>query len=193
MVLSKRERYVAAATIIAVAVLLLDRYLLTPFLDRQARAEAERQSVLHEMERATSLFARKRQMAPKWNDMLAGGLNCDASEAESQVLHAVRDWSQESSLNLSSVKPERIAQKGELQEIMFQVAATGPMSAVAGFLWRLETASLPIKVKELQVGSRKEGTDDLSVQLRISTLYLAAKPERSTEPSAGPAPEGDRR
>jgi len=185
MVLSKRERYVVAATIIAVSILVLDRYVVTPFLDHRAQIEAERQNLLREMESAINQFARRRRMEQEWKDMLAAGLSSDASGAESQVLHAVRNWSQESGFALSSMKPERIAQEGELQEITFQAAGTGSMRSVARFLWNLETAPLPLKVKELQLGSRKEGADDLSLQLRISALYLPAELEPSTAKSAG--------
>ena len=124
-------------------------------------------------------------MEQEWKEMLEAGLKRDVSEAESQVLHAVRNWSQESGLALSSVKPQRIAQEGDLQEITFQAAGTGSMRSVARFLWQLETAPLPLKVKELQLGSRKEGADDLSLQLRISALYLPAEPQPSTAVSTG--------
>ncbi len=185
MVLSKRERYVVAVTIIAVSVLVLDRYIVTPFLDGRAQIEAERESLLREMQSAMNQFARRRQMEREWKEMLEAGLKRDASEAESQVLHAVRNWSQESGLMLSSVKPERIAEEGDLQEIMFQAAGTGSMRSVAQFLWQLETAPLPLRVKELQLGSRKEVADDLSLQLRISALYLPAEPESASASSAG--------
>ncbi len=185
MILSKRERYIVAATIIAVFILVLDRYIVTPFLHRRAQVESEKQDLLREMESAINQFARRRQMAQKWQDMLAAGLKSDAAEAESRVLHAVRNWSHESGLRLSSVKPERIAREGDLQEITFQAAGTGSMRSVAQFLWRLETASLLLKVKELQLGSRKEGADDLSLQLRISALYLPAEREPASAASAG--------
>ena len=64
--------------------------------------------------------------------------------------------------------------RGELQEITFLAAGTGPMSAVAGFLWRLESSPLPVRVADLQLGTRKEGADDLSLQVRISALCQAA-------------------
>ena len=116
-------------------------------------------------------------MEQEWKEMLQAGLKRDVSEAESQVLHAVRNWSQESGLALASLKPERVARDGELQEIMFRVAGPGSMRSVSRFLWQLQTAALPLKVEELQLGSRKEGADDLSLQLRISALYLAAEPD----------------
>ncbi len=49
------------------------------------------------------------------------------------------------------------------------------MSAVGPFLWRLETTPLPLRIKELQLGSRRDGEDDLSLTLTVSALYLAAE------------------
>lgn len=171
--LSKREGYVAAAAILALAAFVLDRFALTPLLDRKAEVAAKRMALISDLERANSLFQRRKRLVPKWNGMLDGGLGGDPADTESKVLHALRDWSQEAGLKLSSVKPDRPVGTGLMREITFQAAATGRMNAVVRFLWRLETASLPIRVKELQLGARKEGTDDLSLQLRMSALYAA--------------------
>ena len=187
MVLSKRERYIVAATLIVLAILALDRFVLTPAQARKAAMEAQTQQALTEIERARVLFARRKKLAPTWRGLLDAGLKSGPAEAESRVLHAVRDWSQEARLSLSSLRPERMADKGELREISFRASGTGPMSAVAGFLWRLENASFPIRVTELQLGTRKEGADDLSLQLRISALCQAPGTETPTHAGAGPA------
>ena len=183
MILSKRERLVVAATLIAVAAFLLDRYALTPVLDALAALEARKQNMIGDVARAGDLLERQHQLGPKWREMNAAGLKRDPTEAESQMLHAVQNWSQEAGLRLTSLKPERLPDKRSLQEISFQAAGTGTMNAVSRFLWRIETAKVPIRVKELQVGSRKEGADDLTLQLRFSTLYQA--PQRPLPGDAG--------
>ena len=170
MVLSKRERLIAAAALLAVGILLADRVALTPLLERRTAVEDERQRVLAELERARVLFERRKLLSPRWREMLDAGLGLGPAEAESQVLHAVRNWSQEAGLALSSLRPERMSPRAGLNEITFQASATGGMRAVAGFLWRLESSSLPVRVTELQLGARREGTDDLSLQLHISAL-----------------------
>jgi len=123
--------------------------------------------------------------------MIAGGLKRDPAEAESQILQAVGDWARDAGLKMSSVKPERMPDKRSLQEISFQAAGTGPMNAVARFLWRLETSKVPIRIKELQLGSRKEGTDDLTLQLRLSTLYQAPEPPAPSPADAPAESTGD--
>jgi len=180
--LSKREGYITAVAALAIVLFLLDRFALTPLLDRKAEAETERATLVSDLERAGLLFERKRQLVPQWNRMLEGGLGGDPADIESKILHALRDWSQEAGLTLSSVKPDRaVVRPGgsrrvgaePMREITFQASGTGRMSAVVRFLWRLETASLPVRVTELQMGSRQEGADDLSLQIRLSALYLA--------------------
>ena len=83
---------------------------------------------------------------------------------------------------LSSLKPERSNKSGQLQEIMFQAVCVGSMNGVSKFLWRVEGAALPVKISDLQLSTRKEGTDDLTLQVRIAALCLAppsAKPSKT--------------
>jgi hypothetical protein len=173
MALSKRERLVATVAAAAMAVLLADRFVVTPILDRSARVDAESQAKTAEMERAQELLARQLQMGQRWKDMIAGTLKADPAEAQSRAQHALVDWAHQAGLNLVSVKAERMQAKGSLGEITFQAVAIGPMSAVSQFLWRCQTEVLPLRVKEIQLGSRKDGADDLSLTMRFSTLYLA--------------------
>jgi len=191
MFLSKRERFIIAATVIVVALLVLDRYVVSPLLECCDRAAALKESKLADIQRGQDLLARNREIGPKWREMIAGGLKRDPAEAESQILHAVGDWARDAGLKMSSVKPERMPDKRSLQEISFQAAGTGPMNAVARFLWRLETSKVPIRIKELQLGSRKEGTDDLTLQLRLSTLYQAPEPPAPSPADAPAESTGD--
>ena len=116
--------------------------------------------------------------------MLSEGLKRDPTEAESQVLHALRDWSEQTGVNLSALRPERSTEKTDLREITFHTTGSGSMNSIARFIWCLQTAELPIKVKMLRLGSRKEGIDDLSLELRFSTLYLATHLPSPVEASA---------
>jgi len=177
VILSKREHYILLATVLVLGVLLLDRYGLTPIFERRARLETETNECLVQLEKAKKLFQKNRKLSQKWNEMTALGLGSDASAAESRLLHAVRDWAQEAGISLSSVKTERSETERQFRRITFRATGTGPMLAVSKFLWKVETANLPVRIADLQVSSRKEGADDLSFQLGISTLYIEVKAE----------------
>lgn len=181
MKLSKRESVIAVGALLALSLLAADQYVLTPLMDSYAAMESEKQRLVLELQSAARLFRRRRLMARRWEEMTAGGLAADSSVAEGRVLHAVRDWAQETGLTLSSLKPERGEERQELGEITVLASGTGPMRSVARFLWRVESAELPLRVREMQIGSRTEGTDDLSLQLSLSTVYRREDAESEGE------------
>jgi len=172
MIISKREKYILLVTLTVVTILVADRYVVTPLMSVWAQVKTEKQALLDQMNYAQSLFERKALMERKWQDMISSGLERDVSKTESKVLNAVRQWSQECDFVLSSVKPERLTGRETLQEITFQVAGTGTMQSVSGLIWRIENAQLPIRIKDIQLGSRTEGVDDMSLQLKLSSIYL---------------------
>ncbi len=188
MNLSKRERYVAVVALAAIALLVADRAIVTPLLESGAALATERRQLVQELESASRLFQRRNQLARKWEELTAEGLTPSAAGAESQILHAIRNWASEAGLALSSVKPDRSDKDGRLRRISVLVSGTGTMRAAARFLWQMETTDLPLRIHELQIGSRKEGTDDLSLQVKVSTLYLGASPAAAAQ--GGPSPVG---
>ena len=183
MVLSKRERYIIAVTVAAVLSFAFDRSILTPLLDRRAATGAEKQEALRRMENASSLLDQSGRMGLKWQGMVAAGFKGDAGEAESTLMRALRTWSEDSRLTLSSLKPERLAQEGPLSRVSIQVVGQGAMQSVARFLWLVETSEHPLKIEQMQLGSRKEGRDDLSLQLRLSALYIPGQAGGEGEPT----------
>lgn len=188
MVLSKREKYIAIGAVSAIAVLVLDQVVLSPYFAKRTAIADQRSQILEEMDKANDLFARQRQLRKIWAEMQKGGLKADASEAESQALRAVLDWAQGAGVNLAALKPERSTQEGKFQIISFHVTLTGTVASMSRLLWSMETATLPVRVNDMQVTPRREGTDDLSVQLSVSTLCLlpdADKPAKTAVTLAG--------
>jgi hypothetical protein len=56
--------------------------------------------------------------------------------------------------------------------MILSVAGKGTLDSVARFVWQVETASLPVKIKDMQLGSSSESGDSMSLQLHLSALYL---------------------
>jgi len=182
MVLSKRERLIALATLLVVGALALDRFILTPGWRTLQATESQKQQLRAQVIEAQNLFERRGMLERKWKTMLSDGLRNDA-EAESRLARALDDWAANTRLTLTSVKPDRVAGDKGLQEMTFMVAGKGRLDAVARFLYDVETAEMPIKVKDMQLGSAGESGDSMSLQLTLSALYLGAAPKSSQGPS----------
>ena len=172
MVISKREKIILTVAIIAIGILIADRYIITPAFAIRAQTKADKQMLLGEMATAQSLFKRKKLLQRKWQQLVAGGLTDNASKTESKLLHAIGDWSQEYGLTISSVKPERVNGKGDFRELSLIIAATGDISKIGLFLWQIENTDLPMKIKDIQLSSRDEDATEMSLQLKLSAIYL---------------------
>jgi Tfp pilus assembly protein PilO len=174
MVLSKRERIILFATLASVGLFVVNTFVIEPVQAKLDEMESQRQQLLGELNEGELLIGNHRRMQEKWKAMLSNGLRNDA-EAESRVLSALREWSGAAGLALSSIKPERVASDKGLQEMIFTVAGKGSLDSVARFLWQIETAALPVKIKDMQLGSSSESGDSMSLQLHLSALYLGTQ------------------
>ncbi len=177
MILSRRERYIAIVAGAAVALLVLDHYAVTPLLERYSAAQAERQELAARLVQAQQTFDQRGRLNSRWNQMRETGLSSDPVEAESLLLHALNDWANETRLTLTSRKFEREKPGKYVGEIRFQVVGVGNMESVSRFLHMAEASPLPLRIKEMQIGMRREGADDLSLNLSMSTIYVIDEPE----------------
>ena len=188
--LSKRERIIGIVAVAAVGLLVLSKFLIGPIADKLQQLDMQKQQLQVELNEAQNLFQRRRLLEKEWKTMLADGLRNEV-EAESRIARAIDGWSREARLTLSSIKPDRVARDKGLTEITFVVAGTGTLDAVAQFLWKIETAPLPIKVKDMQVGSSNESGQSMSLQLRVSAICLGTEQKPSEKKPQEQPPETD--
>jgi hypothetical protein len=187
MILSRRERYIVIGTVVVVGILALDRLFLTPLIERRQETDAKIRLATGQMEKGTGLITNKGRVNRKWNDISGTTLKTDGATAESQIIRAVGDWALEAGLNLSSVKPERAEKEKQFVKITFRANATGNMAAINKFIFRLQTSKLPVRVTDLSITTRKDGLDDLSLDLGMSTIYLPPETVKS-ETASGKTP-----
>ncbi|HSV13035.1 MAG TPA: GspMb/PilO family protein, partial [Tepidisphaeraceae bacterium] len=149
----------------------------------------DRRDLLDRQTAANDTLDRQRRLRPIWTEITHGGLKTDAAEADSQARHAVLEWMQSAGVNLKAVNPERTTNVNQFQVISFHVTGNAHMYSLARLLWSLETATIPVRVNDVQIKPQKEGTDDLTVDLSISTLCLpAATTPAGKTPATPPTP-----
>jgi Tfp pilus assembly protein PilO len=181
MGLSKRERIIVLMTIVVVGALGADRLVLAPVTDRLGQLKSEEQQLAAQFKQAQNLIERRKQAERKSKTLLPGVLQGD-TEAESRVGKALGKWSEDAGVMLTSVKPDRMPGDKGLKEIVFVVVGKGSLDAVTWFVYQVERSELPIKVKSMQLGSTSESGQSISLELHLSTLYLAADEKSSAKP-----------
>ena len=190
MVLNKRERIIALVTGGVIALLAADRLVLTPLVERSNNVDTDLAAANADLARAEQLFRNAPRMNQRWNQMIAAGMKPEVTESESQALRALYDWAQASGVSLQSLQPDRVERplpQKEFRQVTLRATGTGSLNAVGKLLWRVQTATIPMRVTSLDLNARKEGTDDLTVTLTVSTLVYAPPAIAS---AAGAAPGG---
>ena len=154
----------------AVLLLALNHFVIDPYFSERDELVKSQETLHKQLNDANQLFSRQRKLRTIWTEMQAGGLKMDASLAESQTYQALLEWARSANVGLPIVKSDRQSQEGNFQVISFSVTATGSMPQVSRLLWALETASIPVRVNEVQITPVKEGTDSLQVRISVSSL-----------------------
>lgn len=181
MVATKREKIIGLVTAGVIGLFALDRAVLTPLVDRRARVEAESETARVEMERAEQLFNNGPRMNQRWKDMVSAGLKPAVSEAEGQAMRALHNWAQDAGLKLTTLNPDRVEplkKQPEFQQVMLRAVGAGSMGTISRFLWRIQTAEIPMRVTTLEINAHKDGTDELVVNVSVSTLVLSPTPAK---------------
>lgn len=171
MNLSRREKIIGLVTGIVLGALVLDQLVVSPLLERLDNAVTMIQQHQEDLQKAESTFTSDLAARKRWKQMVGNGFKTDASAAEGQLLDRVRDAAQRSGISVQSFKPERSEKVSGFYRITIRVTATGNTSQAARFLYLLQTSTIPLKVMDLQISSRKDGTDDLAIQMGVATIF----------------------
>jgi Type II secretion system (T2SS), protein M subtype b len=197
-VVNRREKTIAIILAAALGAWLADQYVIEPYIEQFRDLQKQTQTRGGELDKANRLLANNDRVTKNWKEQLAGGLSSDPAAAEAQALHAIRDFAQNSRVGLVSLKPDRTgrlrsADEGatDFMQIRLQATGTGTTSAIANLLWQIESSSLPLKINDVRINSRKDGADDLSFALNVSTIYFSLAPESNKGSQRSAAPKGE--
>jgi hypothetical protein len=179
MNLTQRQRLLAIIAIAVVALLAGDKLLIGPLI-KSWQARSERLTALRkEVEEGRSLQGRAKSIRDRWDTMRKATLSPETSVAENQVLKAFDRWSQESRVGISSLKPQwKRGGTAEYATLDCRVDATGNLNALTRLLYNIENARrvdrdpLAIKIEVLELSTRNDSGDQLTLGLQVSALQL---------------------
>lgn len=171
MTISPREKMIAIGLGVVVGLYVLDQMLLAPMFDRLNVADGHIAADQITLQQSNATVQNGQMALKRWGDMSRGHIGLDASAAQSKLLNHVGDVARSAGLNLTSLKPEHGEKTMGFARAGLRATAATTMSTLAAFLQRLQSADLPVRVTDLQIKANKEGLDDLTVDVGISTIY----------------------
>jgi Tfp pilus assembly protein PilO len=180
--MSKREKTIAWVAGLAIGAFALDSIVVSPLLARQESAQLRVADATAQLTKADQLDLNRRRAERVWGEMGGNTLKLDQPQAETQLLNHARDWAQRSGLELTSLKPERTELEQGFGKITVRASATGGMQSLARFMYEVQNAQIPVRIVDVTVNSRQEGTDELVMQVGLATIY---QPPEDPDPRRG--------
>lgn len=108
----------------------------------------------------------------RWDSMRTNTLSTETSVAENQVLKAFDQWAQNSRVNLNSLKPQPKRGDDAFSTLECRVDATGNLPALTRFLHDLESDPLGLRLDTVELATRDDKGEQLTLGLQVSGLIL---------------------
>ena len=167
MNINNRQQLLAIVAIAAIALWIGDKVLFSPLTalwkDRVKQIADLRKSV----NQGTLLVERERSIRDRWQSMRS-----NTSAAENLVLKAFDRWSQDSRISITSIKPQWKHNADEYMTLECRVDAFGNLPTLTRFLYDVEKDPLALKVDALEITTRDNDGQQLSLALQVSGLLL---------------------
>jgi hypothetical protein len=187
--MTKREKQIGIGVVGVLMLFGLDQWVVQPYWDTHTTLVAAISKAQTDIQDAHRLFNTERLEQPKWKTMVeaANGLKSERYAAESQAENTVLQWAGSLGVNINNLTTEGVPKaENKFLVINFHATGLGSMQAISRMLNSLEIGQVPIRISDIQINSRREGTDDLQIQMLISTLCLRPDADNPTNGSHPP-------
>ena len=172
MKINNRQQWLAVLAIAAVALFAADKILIRPLTqfwkERSRRLVELRQKV----DEGTQLQQRQQVLRGRWEQMRTNTLPNNLSQAEQQVLAAFDRWSQDSRISITSISPQWKNDADDFMTLQCRVDASGNLGTLTRFLHDVERDPLALRLETVEITSRDNEGQQLTLGLQVSGLVL---------------------
>jgi hypothetical protein len=156
-----------------ILLLVLDSLVFTPLTKAWQTRSAEIAKLKKNVAEGRGLIERGPRMVKQWDEWQKQALDKDAAKAEQDLISAFDRWSRASNVELGSIKPQwKRGLTQRYSQLECRVDATGSMATLTRFLFEVEKSTLPLRVDSVELSSRDEFGQKLTLGLLVSGLRL---------------------
>ena len=170
----KRQRWLILLIGALLLLLALDRIVFTPLVNVWQARSAEIKQLKGSVAGGRNIIARDAHLRQVWAEIQSGALPRDPALSEYEVLSAFESCGRTSAIELGSIKPlwkHGVTDVYSLLEC--RLDATGTLPALSRFLYELEKSSLAMHAESVELVSRDDTGQRLTLSLTITGLRLA--------------------
>lgn len=172
MKIKNRQQLLTMAAIIVAALFSADKLLIVPFGNFWSERSKQISTLRKKVDEGRQLIRRDDSLRSRWNQMRTNTLPNSESLAEQQLLKALDRWALDSQISMTSFGHQLKHDSDEFMTVQCRVEASGTMQKVSKFLYDLEKDPMALRLETVEISSRDNEGQQLSLGLQISGLVL---------------------
>jgi Tfp pilus assembly protein PilO len=172
-----RQKLLVIGAIAAVVLFAGDKLLLTPLLHAWDARAARIKVLRSQLSRGKMLVQREPGIRNHWDEMQKRALTNNTSAAEQQVFRAIDSWAQDTGVIVNAITPQWKHDSDEYATYECRVDASGNLSRLSRFLYRIEREPLALRLDSVELSARDKDGQQLSLGLQFSGLMLNPEPK----------------
>ena len=167
-----REAILKIGAGVVIGLFLLDRLVLSPFLESW-KLQGERVADLRQkVQRGRQLLDREKSLRERWAEMNRTDLTEDASAAEGEVFKAIGRWASASRISFTNLTPQWRSHPEGYDTYECRASATGDQASLGRLIYEIEADALPARLEECELTARDAKGKDLALALRFSFVRI---------------------
>jgi hypothetical protein len=171
---NNRQKILMIAAAAGLGLLILDSLVISPlYASWEARSKqiADLRKTLAE---DRQLLQRQTMILGRWDRIQTNALPSNESLAEATLLKAFDRWRQDGGVTISSTKLQWRDSGEDYLTLECRADATGDIRSIMRFLYDLEKDPMAVKIESLDLSSKDESGQQLSLGLQVSGLLLGS-------------------
>lgn len=170
---TNRQRWLMILAGAAIGLLVLDSAVITPLTKAWQTRRNEIATLQKKVTEGRSMMERGPRTQSLWAEMQTQALPKDPAKAEQDLITAFDRWGRANSIELGSIKPQwKRGATNRYSQLECRVDATGSLAALSRFLYEVEKSTLALRIDSVELTSRDDMGQKLTLGLLVSGLRL---------------------
>ena len=171
---ANRQRLLMILAAVAILLLVLDSLVLTPLTKSWQTRTTEIARLQKNVTEGRGVIERAARTQSLWAEMQTQALPKDPAKAEQDLISAFDRWGRATNIELGSIKPQwKRGATNRYSQLECRVDATGSLATLSRFLYEVEKSPLALRVDSVELTSRDDLGQKLTLGLLVSGLRLA--------------------
>jgi hypothetical protein len=170
---TNRQRLLMILAGVSILLLVLDSVVFTPMTKAWRARSTEIVRLNKSVTEGRSSIERAERTRRLWAEMETQALPAEPAKAEQDLVTAFDRWGRAGGVELGSIKPQwKRGATNRYSLLECRVDASGTLAAISRFLYEVEKSPLALRVDSIELTSRDDSGNKLSLGLLVSGLRL---------------------